>query len=448
MFKNHPLARQWPLWLYSLANLANSLSYTTVNSYIIFFYTDILHAPARLIGQAWFAYGIWNTINDLMIGWLSDRIPARLGRRVFLMLVFSLPVGISFFLLWSPPAFIIQQGSIAVVIYFLVLASIYDLCQSAVNVSQGAVFPELAISPGARARLSAGRQILGIIGLALAFVLSPLIYNTWGWWALGLIWGGVIALFYRLAAIGVRYQITHQHSLKPNTLNWKQNLRSLWLNQPFLILMSLNFVVRFSVANLQIGMPFYARYVLGLSPSALAMGLSGILASAALAVPLWPLVIRWLGTRLTGMVVLAMMVGLLVPLLFTHDIRLIIPLSLMIGPAFSGVTIVLELLYAQVVDQDLIIAGQSRAGLIGGILGTMLRLAPAVAGLIIGELLTGSGYDSALIIQSPTTQMILRVVMTIMPAAALGVGMILLYFYPLHGQRLKTLEAKIAKVYG
>lgn len=439
--------RQWPLWLYSLANLANSLSYTTVNSYIIFFYTDVLHAPARLIGQAWFVYGIWNTVNDLLVGWLSDRIPARLGRRVFLMLVFSLPVGLAYFLLWSPPALIAQQGTIALVVYFLVLASLYDFCQTAVNISQGAVFPELAISANERVRLSAFRQILGIIGIALAFVLSPLIYNSLGWWALGLIWGGVIALLYQLAAIGVRYQTTHQHGLKPSSLTWWHNIRSLFLNYPFLILMTLNFVVRFSVASIQIGMPFYARYVLGLTPTALALGLGGILTSAALAVPLWPLVIRWLGLRKTGMVVLTMMVGLLIPLLFTTHLGVIIPLSLLIGPAFSGMTIILELLYAQVVDQDLITAGQSRAGLIGGILGTMLRFSPAVAGLIIGELLTFSQYDPMLTVQPQTTEMILRSVMTLIPASALGTGMILLYFYPLHGQRLKVLEAKVAKVY-
>lgn len=443
----YTMFRRWPLWLYSLANLANSLSYTTVNSYVIFFYIDVLHAPARLIGQAWFAYGIWNTVNDLLLGWLVDRIPAKLGRRAFFILIFSLPVGLAFFLLWSPPAFIIQYGSTALVVYFLILASFYDFCQTAVTISQGALFPQLAIATNDRARLSAFRQVLGIIGLALAFVLSPIIYNSLGWWALGLIWGGVIALLYQLAAIGVHHQTTHQHGLKPNRLTWRLNVRSLFFNHPFLILMLLNFVVRFSVASIQIGMPFYARYTLGLSPTVLSLGLGGILTTAALAVPLWPVIIRWLGPRKTGMVVLAMMVALLIPLLFTTHLGLIIPLALLIGPAFSGVTIVLELLYAQVVDLDLMTVGQSRAGLIGGILGTMLRFSPAVAGLIIGELLTFSHYDPLLTAQPPATQLMLRLIMTLVPAAALGIGLLLLYFYPIHGLRLKTLETKVAKIY-
>lgn len=438
---------RWPLWLYSLANLANSLSYTTFNSYAIFFYSDVLQAPARLIGQAWFAYGVWNTINDLIIGWFSDRVPSRLGRRVFLMLVFALPVGLAYFLFWSPPAVITEAGPAVIVAYFLILAGLYDLSQTAVNISQGAVFPELAISADARVKLSAFRQILGIGGLALAFVLSPIIYTKLGWPALGLIWGLAITLLYLLSAVGIRFQTQGQSITDKNT-KIRSNLRSLFQSRSFLLLMGLNFFVRFGIASLQIAMPFYASYVLGLSPAVLAFALGGILASAALTVPIWSPLIRRFGPRSVGLFILSMNLLLLAPLLFTTNLWIIVPLALLIGPAYSGLTIILELLYAQVVDHDSLKVGQSRAGLIGGILGTTLRFSPAVAGLIIGELLSLSSYNPILSVQPSDTRLILRLAMTLVPAVSLGVGCLLLYFYPLHGRRLQEIQLAKAKLFG
>lgn len=439
--------RKWPLWLYSLANLANSLASTTVSSYAIFFYTDALHVPARLIGQAWFVFGIWNTVNDLLFGWISDRIPARLGRRVFLMLLFALPVGIAYFFLWTPPGF--ARGSeITLAIYFLLMISLYDTCQSAVTVSQGAVFPELATNSNDRAKLSAFRQVMGIVGITLAFVLSPIIYGKLGWPALGAIWGGVIALLYYVAAIGVRHQVTIKHqSQVVNTKSWWANVRGLMLNRPFILLMILNFMIRFSIACLQIGMPFYARYALGVSNTGLAIVLGGTLLAAALAIPLWPLLMRWLGPRKTAMIVIVLMIGLLIPLVFTTHLGAVIPLTILLGPAYSGIHIVLDMFYAQVVDQDLLKSGQSRAGMIGGVLGTMLRFSPAVAGLAIGELLTFSRYDPLLVTQPDQAQFALRAIMTLLPIVTLVVSMIVLYFYPIHGKRQKELEASIAKVY-
>src|SRR5687768_1387165 len=131
--------------LYGLANLAYFLGYSTFNSYGLFFYTDHLRAPAEAIGRAWFVFGIWNTANDLLCGWLSDRIPARLGRRTLPIRVLSIPVGVSFALAWTP---IGPHGSGTLFCYFVLLASLFDLFQTAANISQGAAFPEIARSSG------------------------------------------------------------------------------------------------------------------------------------------------------------------------------------------------------------------------------------------------------------------------------------------------------------
>ena len=82
--------------LYGLANLAYFLGYSTFNTYVLLFYTEERHVPAHVIGRAWLVFGIWNTVNDFLCGWLSDRVPQRLGSRSFPVLLLSVPIGISF----------------------------------------------------------------------------------------------------------------------------------------------------------------------------------------------------------------------------------------------------------------------------------------------------------------------------------------------------------------
>ena len=186
--------------LYGLANLAYFLGYSTFNSYALFFYTDHLHASAALIGRAWLLFGIWNTANDLLCGWLSDRIPGH-RRRTLPILVLSIPVGVSFALIWNPiGAVALAQG--ALFWYFLLLASLYDVLQTAVNISQGAAFPEMTRTSGDRSRVAAIRQAYGAIGTALALALSPSLYGRFGWGVMGMVWGAMITGLWLLSLPG------------------------------------------------------------------------------------------------------------------------------------------------------------------------------------------------------------------------------------------------------
>ena len=58
---------------YALANTALNTLNTIVSTGITFFYVDLLNLNPDKAAIAWLIYGIWNAINDPLLGTLQDR---------------------------------------------------------------------------------------------------------------------------------------------------------------------------------------------------------------------------------------------------------------------------------------------------------------------------------------------------------------------------------------
>jgi len=76
---------------------------------------------ARLVGIAIIAALVIDAISDPIVGYWSDNLRSRWGRRHPFMLAAALPVALSYFLLWNPPAGWSQTG---IFWYLLLLAVI------------------------------------------------------------------------------------------------------------------------------------------------------------------------------------------------------------------------------------------------------------------------------------------------------------------------------------
>lgn len=68
---------------YGAGNLGVALFYNTIQTWLIFFYVDVVRLDSRLVGLAFaVSYGVWNAVNDPILGILTDRTRTRWGRRV------------------------------------------------------------------------------------------------------------------------------------------------------------------------------------------------------------------------------------------------------------------------------------------------------------------------------------------------------------------------------
>lgn len=441
----YPAAVPMPFWrtlLYSLANAASLLTYWTFNNFIQYFYTDVKGLPPQWVGRGWFAFGFWNAINDPIAGWLSDRTSTRWGRRRFYIGVLAIPTAIAFALVWLPP---FDRGNpTALLVYFLAMISIYDMLQSIITLNQDALFPEMYETTDARAGGAGTRQIVGVIfGNGLAVALTPTIYGNFGWAALGVLWGIVAAVMYLVSLIGIQENPAFSKQEQPS---WRDQMRLVFSNRAFLVVLGINFTIRFIIALIGATMPFYADYVLDIEETQLTQLLMALFITSGVSVLVWQLVIRRIGTRATVFISMSLAAVFALPLLFTTSLTATVIVLALLGAAIGGLVLGPDMLFAEIVDEDFVTTGQRREGMYRGILGFFFRFPPAVAGLLLGEGLKIARYDSDLdaAMQPNAVITLIRMFSSVLPLIALLFGVGLVALYPLHGEYLRKIQQKAA----
>ena len=96
-----------PVWkkiAYGAGDSGFSLTSTALALLYLDFLINVVGLDPGLAGISLGIGRIWDALNDLIIGTLSDRTRSRWGRRRPYLLFGSVPFGIAFILMWLVPA--------------------------------------------------------------------------------------------------------------------------------------------------------------------------------------------------------------------------------------------------------------------------------------------------------------------------------------------------------
>ena len=150
--------------IYSIPQLGVGATFFMIGLYYMKFATDELAIGPGVMGVIFGLSRIWDAISDPIVGYLSDRTVARMGRRRVWMLA-SIPALVVFtIMLWSPPAWLEGPGLI------LWVATALFLSYTAVTVygiPHEALGAELAQSYHARTPIFGLRHVVGMGGFLL-----------------------------------------------------------------------------------------------------------------------------------------------------------------------------------------------------------------------------------------------------------------------------------------
>lgn len=95
---------------FGLGGAAETVTLYSVSSFALLFYSQVLGVPAHLVGLALSVSLILDAVSDPFVGSISDRTRSRLGRRHPYLFAAAIPIGLTGWAIFSPPAGLDQTG--------------------------------------------------------------------------------------------------------------------------------------------------------------------------------------------------------------------------------------------------------------------------------------------------------------------------------------------------
>ncbi|MCB1693168.1 MAG: MFS transporter [Pseudomonadales bacterium] len=146
---------------FGVGAIAELIALTSVGSFAMFYYNQVLGLSATLAGLAITMGLVLDGVTDPLMGSISDRTRSRLGRRHPYMFVAPIPVGISIFAVFNPPEMLPAVWLFAWFSGFVILLR---FCMTLYHVPHLALGGELSSSYTERTRVMSYNNFCSWIG--------------------------------------------------------------------------------------------------------------------------------------------------------------------------------------------------------------------------------------------------------------------------------------------
>lgn len=146
---------------YGFGSAAFGIKDAGLQIFLLMFYTQIIGVPAPMVGLALTLALVLDAISDPVVGYWSDNFRSKWGRRHPFMYASAIPVAMSYFLLWTPPA---EWDHNALFWYVLVMAVLTRTFLTFFETPSAALGPELTRNYDERSTLQSWRSFFGWTG--------------------------------------------------------------------------------------------------------------------------------------------------------------------------------------------------------------------------------------------------------------------------------------------
>jgi len=160
MIQDAPKLTFWQKLVYGSGDWGEASYGTLRQIFYAIFLTDVVGLDPRLASVAALIGIVWDAINDPLIGILTDRIRTRWGRRRPFLLIFAIPFGASFMLLWWAPPWHNQYVLAASVTLAFMIS---DTLETLVGVPFSSLLPEISSDYDDRTTLTSFRIFFNLL---------------------------------------------------------------------------------------------------------------------------------------------------------------------------------------------------------------------------------------------------------------------------------------------
>jgi len=442
---------------YSIGQLSDIAAYQTFTFLVFTFYFAVVGIRIDLIVIGFIIWALWNSFNDSFIGYLSDRTHTKWGRRKIYVMISLIPLALIMILLFTPPSAFGVTDEIVNYIYFLIIIMIFELFFTMYDVNFTALFPELFISVEERTKANNVRQAFAIVGLIMAFVLPGMFitdYSDPGSLPQYQIFGLVLAIIIMIPGIlFIKFSPDEKPEFQDDykkTPSFVKSLKICLKSKSFKWYIPAEVANWFVYGMLPAIVPLYGKFVLGISDTLLLSILLGVafISAAIFMTVLWKPLVQKIGPRKSWLISMSIWIILLSTLMFISTYIIALIMFFLIGIGLSGSLYIIDIIISDIVDEDEINTGMRREGAYYGVNMFLMHLSTVAVFLVIGPVFIISDwqvYDPYNI--TPAVIFGLRSLMSLYPIIALLIALIVIYKYPLDGERLNEIKEKREKLH-
>ncbi|MBD3253724.1 MAG: MFS transporter [Candidatus Lokiarchaeota archaeon] len=436
---------------YALGNLLITLLGVVSDTRLFIFYETEIGLPATFILVAFVIYGIWNMVNDPLMGFISDRKNAlwqRWGRRFPWILIGGLLYCIFFVMLFTPPTEVI----IFLFIYLVFITCLVDLLLSMWTTNYYALYTDKFRSQEVRTKVSGIAVILGIIGITVGTLIPPLIIEYGNRQSYIIAAGsialiGLVIIFLMIPGIRENEKMIARamSDLKDEKVSFWKELKNVLKKRNFVAFLFANTAWQIVVVIMLTSVPYLNQYVFRQPASSEILITASLLVGSIGSVPIWVRFARKKGNRATTIIGLFLMAFTLFPLLFIPTLLGAAFVAFLIGIGNGAIYVATYPMLSDVIDEIVVLTSKRKEGIYIGIRTFFMRLSYISQAIIftIVHVLTGfnpiPGAE-----QSPLALFGIRLHSSIIPMIILIVGGLVFWkLCDLRPDKVKNIKEKL-----
>jgi len=444
---------------YSLGDTASNIFFQTFILFLPIFYTDVFGLPAAAMGTMFLLTRIFDAVNDPIMGTIADRTNTRWGKFRPYIIVFALPFAIVGVLTFTTP----DLDASGKLIYAYITYTLLMVLYTAVNVPYSALMAVITPNSLERTEISSFRFVAAFAGgfIVQAATISLVEYfgkgdDAVGWqWAMACL-AGLAFILLLITFITTKERV---HPPKDQKSNFKQDLKDLFTNKPWLLIAGATIFQLTFVVMRGSSIAYYFRYyvgeqqlnILGTSIDlSFAVFTSSFMLVGTVATIIGAILTKWFAKRLdkkntyAWFLILCAIVCTAFYFVSPEDVILIYLLNVLFSFFLGPVSVLQWAIYTDTADYSEWKKGRRATGLIMSASLFALKLGLTLGGAIVGWILAFYGFEANQA-QNPETISGIIMLMSFYPAVFGLIGGGLMLFYPLTNKMMVKIEEDLTE---
>lgn len=430
---------------YLFGDFGNDFFFILVSSYLMVYFTDILHVSAAAVGVLFAVARIWDAFADVIWGrFIDSRKTTKNGKFIPWIFRMSFPLVISGVLMFVQIPGMSDGFNVAFAFAMYIL---WGTLYSTVNIPYGSMASVITTNPVERTSLSSWRAMGAAMAGLIINVGGPLILfennvASGNRFLLAAIIFGILSLACYMACVTLSTERIVQAEQVKGKGSLKKTVKGLGKNKPLLWLLVASII--FMLTMLMIGsvnVYLFKNYF----SSTVALSIVGFIqtATAFLAMPFIKPTVARFGKKEVGSVglLLASLAYLLLFALPDVSVSLFLVLTAVGMFGMNAFNLIIWAFVTDVIDYHEYLTDMREDGTVYSIYSFARKIGQAAAAGLAGFAITAVGYDATRTTQSQEVLDGIYSLATLIPGVLFLLGfLVIAIFYPLNKKRTDNLN--------